>query len=205
MHGGRGKKRLRQLFVEIFHLFFCALPEIREGKRGGVENIYIQVERRGRTWRTLPKTAANVGEAPRERRGSPVADRYSGYYEHSLDPKGRITIPSKFREQLGKTIAMMRGRNNCICLYSLSEWNAVYEKFEKIEESDGEAYDQMRKLLATSVDDNEMDKQGRLLVPPALRSYAGLDKEVVVSGAGRHVEVWDKESFYRFIDEDEEA
>ena len=136
MHGGRGKKRLRQLFVEIFHLFFCALPEIREGKRGGVENIYIQVERRGRTWRTLPKTAANVGEAPRERRGSPVADRYSGYYEHSLDPKGRITIPSKFREQLGKTIAMMRGRNNCICLYSLSEWNAVYEKFEKIEESD---------------------------------------------------------------------
>ena len=50
-----------------------------------------------------------------------MADRYSGYYEHSLDPKGRITIPSKFREQLGKTIAMMRGRNNCICLYSLSE------------------------------------------------------------------------------------
>ena len=113
--------------------------------------------------------AANVGEAPRERRGSPVADRYSGYYEHSLDPKGRITIPSKFREQLGKTIAMMRGRNNCICLYSLSEWNAVYEKFEKIEESDGEAYDQMRKLLATSVDDNEMDRQGRLLIPTTMR------------------------------------
>ena len=201
MHGGRGEKRLRQLFVEIFHLFFCALPEIREGKRGGVENIYIQVERRGRTWRTLPKTAANVGEAPRERRGSPVADRYSGYYEHSLDPKGRITIPSKFREQLGKTIAMMRGRNNCICLYSLSEWNAVYEKFEKIEESDGEAYDQMRKLLATSVDDNEMDRQGRLLIPTTMRQYAGLGKDVVVSGAGRHVEVWNRDAFFRFIEE----
>ena len=97
MHDGRGKKRLRQLFVEIFHLFFCALPEIREGKRGGVENIYIQVERRGRTWRTLPKTAANVGEAPRERRGSPVADRYSGYYEHSLDPKGQMCIRDRDR------------------------------------------------------------------------------------------------------------
>ena len=73
------------------------------------------------------------------------------------------------------------------------------------EDEDPALYRKMRKLLATSVDDNEMDKQGRLLVPPALRSYAGLDKEVVVSGTGRHVEVWDKESFYRFIDEDEEA
>ena len=130
-----------------------------------------------------------------------MADRYSGYYEHSLDPKGRITIPSKFREQLGKTIAMMRGRNNCICLYSLSEWNAVYEKFEKIEESDGEAYDQMRKLLATSVDDNEMDRQGRLLIPTTMRQYAALEKDVVVSGAGRHVGVWDRGAFFRFIEE----
>lgn len=130
-----------------------------------------------------------------------VADRYSGYYEHSLDPKGRVTIPSKFREQLGKTIAMMRGRGGCICLYSLSEWNAVYEKFEKIEESDVEAYDKMRKLLATSVDDNEMDRQGRLLLPTSMRKYAHLEKDVVISGAGRHVEIWNRDEFFRFIEE----
>ena len=111
-----------------------------------------------------------------------MADRYSGYYEHSLDPKGRITIPSKFRDQLGKTIAMMRGKGGCIELYSLTEWNAVYEKFEKIDENDEEAYNRMRKLLATSVDDNEMDRQGRLLVPTTLRAYAKLEKDVVISG-----------------------
>ena len=135
-----------------------------------------------------------------------MADRFSGYYEHTLDPKGRITIPSKFRDQLGVKIAIMRGKDRCLKLYSLSEWNKVYEKYESVDEDEDPAlFRKMRKLLATSEDDNEMDKQGRLLVPPALRSYAGLDKEVVVSGAGRHVEVWDKESFYRFIDEDEEA
>ena len=122
-----------------------------------------------------------------------MADRYSGYYEHSLDPKGRITIPSKFRDQLGKTIA--------IELYSLTEWNAVYEKFEKIDENDEEAYNRMRKLLATSVDDNEMDRQGRLLVPTTLRAYAKLEKDVVISGAGRHVEVWNRDDFFRFIEE----
>ena len=59
-----------------------------------------------------------------------MADRYSGYYEHSLDPKGRITIPSKFRDQLGKTIAMMRGKGGCVRLYSQREWEAVCEKFD---------------------------------------------------------------------------
>ena len=130
-----------------------------------------------------------------------MTDRYSGYYEHNLDPKGRITIPSKFRDQLGKTVAMMRGKGGCIELYSLTEWNAVYEKFEKIEDTDEEAYNRMRRLLATSVDDNETDRQGRLLVPASLRAYAGLEKDVVISGAGRHVEVWNRDAFFRFIEE----
>lgn len=133
-----------------------------------------------------------------------MADRYSGYYEHTLDPKGRITIPSKFRDQLGLKIAIMRGRGGCLKLYSLSEWNEVYRKFEEVDEdTDIKAYNRMRRLLATSVDDNELDKQGRLLIPPALRAFASLDKDVMVSGAGRHVEVWDKEAFLRFINDDD--
>ena len=132
-----------------------------------------------------------------------MADRYSGYYEHSLDPKGRITVPSKFRDQLGRTISMMRGEK-CIELYSLNEWNVVYEKFEQVDTTDKESYNRMRRLLATSVDDNEMDKQGRLLVPPTLREFANLDKDVIISGAGRHVEVWNREAFFRFIEEEEQ-
>ena len=64
-----------------------------------------------------------------------------------------------------------------------------------------EAYDQMRKLLATSVDDNEMDRQGRLLLPTSMRKYAHLEKDVVISGAGRHVEIWNRDEFFRFIEE----
>jgi MraZ protein len=152
-------------------------------------------------WQSVDGAPSKVGNKRREGRDAQVADRYSGYYEHSLDPKGRITIPSKFRDQLGKTIAMMRGKGGCIELYSLQEWNAVYEKFEKIDEDDGEAYDRMRKLLATSVDDNEMDKQGRLLMPTSMRQFAKLEKDVVISGAGRHVEVWNRDDFFRFIEE----
>lgn len=134
-----------------------------------------------------------------------MADRYSGYYEHTLDAKGRITIPSKFRDQLGIKIAIMRGRGGCLELYSLAEWNLVMEKYKDVDpDEDIKAYNRMRKLLFTSSDDNEMDKQGRLLVPPALRKHAKLEKEIVVSGAGRHVEVWDKEAFFAFIDEEEE-
>ena len=131
-----------------------------------------------------------------------MADRFSGYYEHTLDPKGRITIPSKFRDQLGVKIAIMRGKDRCLKLYSLSEWNKVYEKYESVDEDEDPAlYRKMRKLLATSVDDNEMDRQGRLLLPTSMRKYAHLEKDVVISGAGRHVEIWNRDEFFRFIEE----
>ena len=129
-----------------------------------------------------------------------MADRYAGYFEHNLDPKGRITIPAKYRQQLGTVVAMMRGKN-CVELYSSSEWQQVYEKYNGIEREDGEAYDRMRKLLSTSVEDNEMDKQGRILMPPQMRSFAHLDKEIVISGAGRHLEVWNRDEFFRFIED----
>ena len=131
-----------------------------------------------------------------------MADRYSGYYEHSLDPKGRITIPSKFRDQLGKTVAMMRGRGGCVRLYSQREWEAVCEKFDLIDEdTDPQGFDRMRRLLATSMDDNETDKQGRLLMPTNMRQFAKLEKDVIISGAGRYVEVWNRDDFFRFIEE----
>lgn len=109
--------------------------------------------------------------------------------------------PFQIPRQLGKTIAMMRGKGGCIELYSLTEWNAVYEKFEKIDENDEEAYNRMRKLLATSVDDNEMDRQGRLLVPTTLRATPSWKRTWSSPAQARHVEVWNRDDFFRFIEE----
>lgn len=133
-----------------------------------------------------------------------MADRFSGFYEHSLDPKGRVIIPSKYRDQLGSSIAIMRGNERCLKVYSLNEWNSLYQKYESLDEDDSpESYLKMRRLLATSVDNNVPDKQGRLLIPPQLREYARLDKEIVVCGMGRHVEIWDRDRFLTFIGDDE--
>jgi MraZ protein len=114
-----------------------------------------------------------------------------------------VIIPSKYREQLGAQIAIMRGVD-CIELYSQGEWNAVYEKYENFDkDGDRKAFDRMRRLLFTSEDSNVPDKQGRLLIPQHLREWAKLSKDVVISGAGRHVEIWDKDAFYAFINGDE--
>lgn len=135
-----------------------------------------------------------------------MADRFSGFYEHSLDPKGRVIIPAKFRGQLGSSIAIMRGTDKCIKLYSLNEWNSLYQKYESYDEDENpEGYRKMRRLLATSVEDNVPDKQGRLLIPPQLREYAGLDRDIVISGMGRHVEIWERSRFFEFIGDEQDG
>ncbi len=133
-----------------------------------------------------------------------VADRFSYHYEHTLDSKGRITIPAKFREQLGNSISMMRGPGPCIRLLSVNEWNRVTAKYAEVDEDENpELFDKMRKLISTSMDENIPDKQGRLLIHPMLREHAKLDKDVVVAGMGRHVELWDKDRYFAFIGGDE--
>ena len=162
---------------------------------GGYPHCYPQV------WITWQQSCK---DSMKKIGGDVMADRYSGHSEHTLDAKGRVIIPAKFRDQLGARIAIMRG-DRCIELYSQNEWNAVYQKYEDVDkDSDKKAYDRMRRLLFTSEENNTADKQGRLLVPGHLREYAKLDKDVIVSGAGRHVEVWDKQAFYEFIMEQEE-
>ena len=135
-----------------------------------------------------------------------VADRFSYYYKHTLDAKGRLFLPAKFRNQLGDTIAMMRGNGPCIRLYSMSEWQKLNDKYANVDEDETpELFDKMRKLISTSMDDIAPDKQSRILLHPTFRAYAKLDKDVIVAGMGRHVEIWDKKRYYEFaeIEEDE--
>ncbi len=139
----------------------------------------------------------------RERRMA-MAERFSYHYEHTLDPKGRITIPSKFRDQLGNAITMTRGAGPCIRLLPPGEWARISTKYDAVDEDENpELYDKMRKLMFTSMTDNLPDKQGRLLLHPSMREYAGLDKEVIIAGANRHVEIWDKDRYFAFLNGDD--
>ncbi len=128
----------------------------------------------------------------------------SGSAEYTIDPKGRIIVPVKYREALGTSVTIMRGEN-CIRMCSESVWAKALEKYDAVDEDDNpKLYKKMRRKLATSVAASAPDKQWRLLIPPSLRSYAKLDKEIVISGAGSYVEIWDREAFYAFVDGDDD-
>lgn len=132
-----------------------------------------------------------------------MADRYSGSVEHTIDAKGRIMIPARFRDQLGNdiTIAYMPDHGDlCLRLYSRTEWNNIFTKYENVDEDvDRELFNHMRKLMMSSEENNVPDKQGRLNIPPMLRERVQLEKEIVICGAGRHVEVWSKENYLKFL------
>lgn len=133
-----------------------------------------------------------------------AVEQLSGSAEYSLDPKGRIVIPVRYREALGAPITIMRG-DGCVRLCSEETWASVKQKYEAVDEDDNpKLYRKMRRKFATCVDGNAPDKQFRLLIPPSLRAYAGLEKDIVISGAGSYVEVWDREKFYAFIDEEDD-
>jgi MraZ protein len=114
---------------------------------------------------------------------------FLGEYAHGLDNKGRLTIPSRFREELGSPCVVTRGLDQCLFVYPPQEWQALADKLATLPltQSDARAF---VRLLFSGATECELDKQGRILLPPHLRQYAGIDKEVVVIGVSRRIEVW---------------
>ncbi|MGN0341464.1 MAG: division/cell wall cluster transcriptional repressor MraZ [Roseburia sp.] len=117
---------------------------------------------------------------------------FKGEYSHNIDAKGRMIVPSKFREQLGDTFVATKGLDGCLFVYSNEEWARIEEKFRDIPLTSKDARKFLRFFFAGAVD-CEVDKQGRILIPANLREYAGLEKEVVSVGAFTRVEIWDKQ------------
>ncbi len=116
----------------------------------------------------------------------------TGEFRHSIDAKGRIIIPAKLREDLGDLFVITKGLDNCLYVYSMREWEKLEEKIDTLPFSKARS---MQRFFFASAADAEPDKQGRIVVPPALREYAGLTKDVVITGNATHAEVWDKEAF----------
>lgn len=111
----------------------------------------------------------------------------TGTYEHKLDPKGRVILPSKLCEDLGPVCYLSMGVDTCLSIYPLETWTRFTDKFAALPMSKSRF---MRPLFANAVK-LEPDSQGRVLIPQALRSYARLDKELVIIGVHDRAEIWD--------------
>lgn len=129
---------------------------------------------------------------------------FSGKYYYTLDLKGRIIIPAPFREILSSNYSLRLIFTNdafdrCLCAYPVDEWNKLMEKVkEKPQASDALRYF-MRRVIGSAIE-GEIDKQGRVLIPSALRVDAGLNGEVVMVGQGNRIEVWDRKEFESVAD-----
>ena len=117
---------------------------------------------------------------------------FMGEYDHSIDPKGRLIVPLKFRESLGDEFVMTRGLDDCLFVYSKEEWANLEEKFKAAPISASNARKFARHFFA-GASIVEIDKQGRALIPQKLREFAGLEKDVVLAGVLTRIEIWSKD------------
>lgn len=114
-----------------------------------------------------------------------------GEYQHTIDPKGRLIIPAKFRDELGETFVVTKGLDYCLFVYPMSEWNILEEKLKALPFTKADARAFVR-FFFSGASECELDKQGRILLPANLREYARVEKEVVIIGVSNRVEIWAK-------------
>ena len=117
---------------------------------------------------------------------------FMGEYQHNVDLKGRLIIPSKFREQLGDRVVVTKGLDGCLYLYSTEAWEAFLGKFGSMNLLSPEDR-KLKRYFVAGASECEFDKQGRILLPSSLRNAAGIEKDVVLAGMIDYIELWDQE------------
>lgn len=129
---------------------------------------------------------------------------FLGTYEPKLDDKGRLILPAKYRDQLAEGLVITRGQEHCLYVFKAEDFMQMQEEARKAPLSNREARNYLRVFLSGAVD-QEPDRQGRISVPANLRTYAGLERDLAVIGAGNRVEIWNLESWNSFLEEQEAA
>lgn len=114
---------------------------------------------------------------------------FLGEYRHNVDSKGRLAMPARFRSGLAEGLVITRGLDPCLHVYPKSQWLPLAERLSELPMSEP-AVRGLRRNIFTGAFACEMDKQGRILIPPALREYAGLDGDVVIAGLNNYIEIW---------------
>ena len=120
-----------------------------------------------------------------------------GEYEHSLDAKGRLIMPAKLRADIGETFIVTKGLDGCLFAFSQNEWLNFETKLKALPLSDKNARNFVRFFLSGATE-CEIDKQGRFLIPNNLRTYATLEKEIIIIGVGTRIEIWNREEWKKY-------
>jgi MraZ protein len=116
---------------------------------------------------------------------------FNGESNHSVDTKGRLIIPTRFRDELGDEFKVTRGLDGCLFVFPIGEWQAFEEKLRALPLTQSNAR-RFTRFFVAGAQTCELDRQGRVLLPATLREFAGLEKDVVVTGMINRVEIWDK-------------
>lgn len=124
-----------------------------------------------------------------------------GEYNHNVDEKGRVSVPAKFREDLGGSFIVTKGLDNCLFIYSKVEWSTFETKLKDLPLTNPNARNFIRFFFSGACE-CELDKQGRITLPQNLREYAGLSKDVTIIGVSTRVEIWDREKWNGYTGSD---
>jgi MraZ protein len=129
---------------------------------------------------------------------------FMGEYHHSIDNKGRLIVPSKFRDELGDMFIITRGLDQCLFGYPISEWELIEEKLKglPLTKKDARAF---TRFFFSGATESEIDKQGRINLPAPLLQYAKLEKECVVLGVSNRIEIWSKQIWEDYFKQSEES
>jgi MraZ protein len=129
---------------------------------------------------------------------------FMGEYHHSIDNKGRLIIPSKFRDDLGEMFIITRGLDQCLFGYPLSEWKILEEKLKglPLTKKDARAF---TRFFFSGATESELDKQGRVNLPSPLLQYAKLEKDCVILGVSNRIEIWSKQIWEDYFIQSEES
>ena len=122
-----------------------------------------------------------------------------GTFHHNIDVKGRVIIPAKLREGLGDSFVASKDSDGCIKIYSTAQWAA---KGEELSSMRGQVAKSLQRKIFSEAEDCELDAQGRTLIPAPLREHADIKKEVVIIGVNTHVEIWDKDRWSEFSNQE---
>ncbi|MDF2945882.1 MAG: cell division/cell wall cluster transcriptional repressor MraZ [Bacillales bacterium] len=129
---------------------------------------------------------------------------FMGEFHHSIDTKGRVIVPSKFREELGETFVVTRGLDQCIFIYPMNEWNILEQKLKALSltKKDARAF---TRFFFSGATECEVDKQGRINIATPLINYASLEKECVVIGVSNRIEIWSKSIWEHYLTQQENS
>lgn len=119
---------------------------------------------------------------------------FLGRFEHSVDTKGRVAVPARFRDKLQGELIITRGNDRCLYLFTQESWEPLAAKLDALPTGDSDARN-LRRAVFSAAEPVEIDKQGRIIIPDHLRQYGGINGNVAIIGLGQYIEIWNQEAW----------